>query len=162
MLLPVSFPCASLQKGKARGEIHVLAQLPSELGVTVLTHSLEGNGGPLIVFCSLKGQWGSVLLLQVIKWVEFFTTKWRAAVKLSNPERKICQNERHLQIWFLSWEVKDLGLSGGSYFQHACVQVPTDLEFLHQALFLDSSTSPWLQCSSYLLPHKKLPQSLVP
>lgn len=162
MLLPVSFSCASLQKGKARGEVHVLAQLPSELGVTVLTHSLEGNGGPLIVFCSLKGQWGSVLLLQVIKWVEFFTTKWWAAVKLSNPKRKICQNERHLQIWFLSWEVKDLGLSGGSYFQHACVQVPIDLEFLHQALFLDSSTSPWLQCSSYLLPHKKLPQSLVP
>ena len=78
MLLPVSFSCASLQKGKASREIHVLAQLPSELGVTippVLTHSLEGNGGPLIVFCSLKGQWGSVLLLQVIKWVEFLTTK---------------------------------------------------------------------------------------
>lgn len=61
---------------KGRGEIHLLAQLPSELGVTiplVLTHSMEGNRGSLIV-CFLRGQWGSVLLLQVIKWVEFLTT----------------------------------------------------------------------------------------
>lgn len=74
MLLALSFPYANLHKRKGRNPPAGSAAIRTwGDNSPVLTHSMEGNRGSLIV-CFLRGQWGSVLLLQVIKWVEFLTT----------------------------------------------------------------------------------------
>ena len=124
-----SSPCPDSQPGEKWGSSHCFLQSQGTVGFSFIAPSDKIDR----ILCYLG------MSSRKIKWTwKENMAKWKA----SSNTTSVLRGQRP---------------NGGNSFQLACVQVPINLKFLPRSLFLNSSTSPWLHCSSYLLPHKKSP-----